>query len=73
METTNTGKVKFFNADKNFGFITDDASQKDIFVHSSNTLDRLVTDDLVEFNIIKGDRGLKCADVRRKKVLQPPI
>lgn len=73
METTNFGTVKFFNTEKNFGFITDTASGKDVFVHSSGTVDRIVAGDDVEFNIIKGNRGLKCTDVRRKKVLQPLI
>ncbi len=31
----NTGIVKFFNSEKGFGFITDNATKKDIFVHFS--------------------------------------
>jgi CspA family cold shock protein len=65
--TTNTGTVKFFNESKNYGFITDKVSGKDVFVHASGTLDHLVKDDEVAFNLITGDRGLKCVDVKRVK------
>jgi cold shock protein len=30
-----TGKVKFFNESKGYGYITDDETGKDIFVHAS--------------------------------------
>ena len=67
MEFTNTGKVKFYNKEKSFGFITDKASGKDVFVHSTGTMDRIETDDEVSFNVETGDRGLKCVNVKRIK------
>lgn len=66
-KTNYTGKVKFFNAAKNFGFITDDETGTDIFVHSSGTLDRIVTDDLVSYDVEKGERGPKAVNVKRIK------
>ena len=36
----NTGKVKFFNGSKGFGFITDDETGKEYFVHASGLIDR---------------------------------
>jgi cold shock protein len=73
MDSTNFGTVKFYNESKNFGFITDDVSGKEIFVHSSGTLDKIVTSDKVAFNIEKGDRGLKAVNVKRVKTEKFPI
>jgi CspA family cold shock protein len=67
VKSTNTGKVKFFNAAKNFGFITDDVSKTDVFVHSTGTLDKIVTDDLVSYDIEVGQRGAKAVNVKRIK------
>ena len=43
-----TGKVKFFNEAKGYGFILDDESNKEIFVHHSGIIDKVRENDNVE-------------------------
>lgn len=60
------GKVKFFNHEKGFGFITGDDG-KDYFVHSSGLENDVMIDedDSVEFSTEQGDRGLKAVNVKK--------
>jgi CspA family cold shock protein len=58
------GKVKFFNDQKGFGFITGDDG-KEYFVHSSATTDKLRDNDAVTFDVVDGDRGPKAANVKK--------
>ncbi|WP_258100610.1 cold-shock protein [Marinoscillum pacificum] len=58
------GTVKFFNEDKGFGFITHDESNKELFVHKSNTKEILFENDKVEFVIENGNRGEYAAKVK---------
>ncbi len=60
------GKVKFFNQEKEFGFIIGDDG-KDYFVHKSGLQDDLIMgeDDLVEFSVEEGDRGPKAVKVSK--------
>ena len=62
-----TGKVKFFDEQKGFGFIAGDDGN-DIFVHKTGTLDRIKKDDKVEFDIEDGKKGKKVVRVKRIKI-----
>ena len=57
----NTGKVKWFNDSKGFGFITPEDGQKDLFVHHSaiqgNGFKSLAEGDRVEFEVVQGKKG----------------
>ncbi len=63
-----TGTVKFFNAEKGFGFITPSDAEGDVFVHYSNiagsgfkTLDE---GQQVEFDVAAGRKGPEAQNVR---------
>src|SRR5215212_7567235 len=63
-----TGTVKWFNADKGFGFITPDEGSKDLFVHQTD-IDRqgyrsLDEGQKVEYESEEGDKGPKAVQVR---------
>jgi CspA family cold shock protein len=62
----NTGTVKFFNETKGYGFITEDESGKDHFVHVSGLVDEVRDGDQVEFELEEGRKGVNA--VRVKKV-----
>lgn len=59
------GTVKFFNETKGFGFIKDDESQKDVFVHVSGLEDNIQENDRVSFKIIEDQRGSKAIEVKQ--------
>jgi cold shock protein len=60
------GKVKWFNGDKGYGFITQD-NGPDLFVHYSAIQSRgfrtLNEGDLVEFEITDGKKGKQASEV----------
>ena len=58
------GTVKFFNDAKGFGFIIDDESKKEYFVHVSGLIDEIREGDEVEFELKEGKKGLNAADVK---------
>ncbi|CAM1335029.1 MULTISPECIES: cold-shock protein [Tenacibaculum] len=58
------GTVKFFNESKGFGFITEEGSNKEHFVHVSGLIDEIRENDEVEFELQEGRKGLNAVDVR---------
>ncbi|MFT5834142.1 MAG: CspA family cold shock protein [Cognaticolwellia sp.] len=60
----NKGTVKFFNDSKGFGFITEEGSNKEHFVHVSGLIDDIREGDAVEFDLQEGRKGLNAVNVR---------
>lgn len=60
-----TGTVKFFNDDKGFGFIVDDETKQDVFVHISGTVDAVTKGDAVTFDTEEGRKGVNAVNVRK--------
>jgi len=58
------GTVKFFNDTKGFGFITEEGSNKEYFVHVSGIQDDIHDGDSVEFDIVEGRKGLNAVNVK---------
>ncbi len=59
-----TGKVKFFNTTKGFGFIKDNDSDKEYFVHVSGLNAKAIKEgDEVTFELQEGKKGLNAVNV----------
>lgn len=61
----NTGTVKFFNETKGFGFIKEDGSNKEYFVHISGLVDKVKENDAVSFELEEGRKGLMAINVKQ--------
>lgn len=64
----NKGTVKWFNSEKGFGFITNDETNEDLFVHFSGIAadgyKSLEEGQKVTFDITKGAKGFQATNVR---------
>lgn len=60
----NKGTVKFFNKSKGFGFIIDDESKTEYFVHVTGLIDEINENDTVEFELQEGRKGLNAINVK---------
>lgn len=67
MSNKATGLVKWFNEEKGFGFLTQDNSKADVFVHfraiASEGFKTLTEGQKVSFDVEQGQKGLQAANV----------
>ncbi len=61
----NNGKVKFFNESKGFGFIIEEETQDEIFVHVSGLTEQISENDRVSFETVEGRKGLNAVNVKK--------
>jgi CspA family cold shock protein len=58
------GTVKFYNEFKGFGFIKEENSTKEYFVHSSGLKENITENDVVTFDLEQGKKGLNAVNVK---------
>jgi len=60
------GIVKFFNETKGFGFVKENETNNEYFVHVSGLVDKIKENDEVTFDLQEGKKGLMAVNVKRK-------
>ena len=58
------GTVKFFNTAKGFGFIKDEESKNEYFVHVTSLLEPIKENDVVTFDLEEGKKGVNAVNVK---------
>ncbi|MBL4708903.1 MAG: cold shock domain-containing protein [Flavobacteriales bacterium] len=58
------GTVKFFNETKGFGFIKEDESENEHFVHVTGLIDEIREGDAVDFDLKEGKKGMNAVNVK---------
>lgn len=61
---TMEGTVKFFNEAKGFGFVKEQGTEKEYFVHVSGLVDKIRENDKITFELKEGKKGLNAVNVR---------
>ncbi|GAA2523152.1 cold-shock protein [Streptomyces longisporus] len=65
-----SGTVKWFNAEKGFGFISQDSGGPDVFAHysniSGNGFRELLEGEKVEFDVTQGQKGPQAENIVRR-------
>lgn len=64
VEVIRKGKVKFFNDEKGFGFITDLITQDAVFVHINSLSETIQENDRVTFEVEMGPKGPNAVNVK---------
>ena len=59
------GTVKFFDESKGFGFIKDNNSNEEYFVHVSGLIDNIEENDEVSFELKQGKKGMNAVNVKK--------
>ena len=67
VERVRKGTVKFFNDEKGFGFIIDEATKDSVFVHINNLSEAITENDRVIFEVEMGPKGLNAVKVELVK------
>lgn len=65
IDTLRTGKVKFFNTDKGFGFIEQKNTGEEFFVHINGLIDNIKENDAVTFELERGNKGMNAVRVKK--------
>ena len=65
-----TGKVKFFNESKGFGFIIEDESQNEVFVHVSGLTEQVNENDHVSYELVEGKKRHECCKRKENRIAQ---
>ena len=60
-----TGVVKFYNEGKGYGFIKEDGSDREFFVHATGLVDKVRENDKVSFETAQGKRGINAVNVKK--------